>query len=166
MVVTNNASREYGRQSTFEVHFLIGTATGVEHLVETHTLTLFSDDDYRAAFENAGLTVAVVPSPYPERDRYVGTLRRSQATRAATIGRKAAWETENRPMVIAAPRQGRAEGVGFEPTGLITQRFSRPSRSAAPASLRTARYLRGSTRSKPVYGRSTCGTTRPPSLSW
>jgi hypothetical protein len=63
----------------------------------------------------------------------------------------------------------RAEGVGFEPTGLITQRFSRPSRSAAPASLRNARYrryLRGSTRSKPVNVRSTSGTTNAPSVSW
>ena len=35
-------------------------------------MTLFSDDEYRAAFERAGLTVEVLVSPHPDRDRYVG----------------------------------------------------------------------------------------------
>jgi dTDP-3-amino-3,6-dideoxy-alpha-D-glucopyranose N,N-dimethyltransferase/dTDP-3-amino-3,4,6-trideoxy-alpha-D-glucopyranose N,N-dimethyltransferase/N-methyltransferase len=60
------------RRTTLELHLLIGTTTGVEHLSETHTLTLFSDREYRAALEGAGLTVAdVVPSPHADRDRYV-----------------------------------------------------------------------------------------------
>jgi hypothetical protein len=42
--------------------------------VEAHHLTLFADEEYRAAFERAGLTVEVVASPHPDRDRYVGTL--------------------------------------------------------------------------------------------
>jgi SAM-dependent methyltransferase len=68
-------SRREGSQSILELHHLIGSGDGVEYIVETHLLTLFSDADYRKAFERAGLTVEVVPSPYPDRDRYVGTQR-------------------------------------------------------------------------------------------
>jgi len=65
------------RRTILELHFLIGTTTGVEHLTETHTLTLFSDDEYRAALEGAGLTVAdVVASPHADRDRYLAVLTR------------------------------------------------------------------------------------------
>ncbi|HXY91375.1 MAG TPA: methyltransferase domain-containing protein [Acidimicrobiia bacterium] len=68
------SSRE-DRRTTLELHFLIGTTTGVEHLSETHTLTLFSDDEYRAALDRAGLTtVDVVPSPHRDRDRYLAML--------------------------------------------------------------------------------------------
>lgn len=53
----------------FAIH---GRREALEHVKETHELTLFSDNDYRAAFEHAGVTVEVVPSPYRDRDRYVG----------------------------------------------------------------------------------------------
>jgi SAM-dependent methyltransferase len=66
-------SRRDGNRTALELHHLIGTVDGVEHVVETHVLTLFSDDEYRSAFERAGLTVDVVASPHPDRDRYVGT---------------------------------------------------------------------------------------------
>jgi SAM-dependent methyltransferase len=65
-----------GRRTTLELHFLIGTTTEVAHLRETHTLTLFSDDEYRAAFEAAGLQVVDVPSPHADRDRYVALSTR------------------------------------------------------------------------------------------
>src|SRR3954447_25633252 len=61
-----------GARTTLELHHLVGTNDGVEHLVEAHELTLFTDAEYRAAFERAGLSVEVVESPHPERDRYVG----------------------------------------------------------------------------------------------
>jgi hypothetical protein len=41
-----------------------------------HELTLYSDDDYRAAFDRAGLRVEITMSPHPDRDRYVGTSPR------------------------------------------------------------------------------------------
>jgi SAM-dependent methyltransferase len=63
-----------GMHTTLEMHHLVGTVDGVEHIVETHELTLFGDDDYRAGFEHAGLDVDVCTSPHPERDRYVGSL--------------------------------------------------------------------------------------------
>ena len=65
-------SRRTGTRTTLELHFLIGTVHGVDYLTEVHELTLFEDQQYRAAFERAGLTVDVVPSPHPDRDRYVG----------------------------------------------------------------------------------------------
>lgn len=66
-------SRRDGRRTRMEMHHLVGTPDGVEHLVETHELTLFTDAEYRDAFAHAGLGVEVVPSPMDDRDRYVGT---------------------------------------------------------------------------------------------
>ena len=66
-------SRRDGARTTLEMHHLVGSLDGVEHLVETHEMTLFSDDEYRDAFDRAGLVVDVTASPHPDRDRYVGT---------------------------------------------------------------------------------------------
>lgn len=66
-----------GAVTTLEMHHLLATLTGVDHIVETHQLTLFTDDEYRSAFERAGLAVDVVDSPHRDRDRYVGVLPRS-----------------------------------------------------------------------------------------
>ena len=61
----------------------------------------------------------------------------------------------------------------LNPRRLAPQRFSRPSRSAAPAPLQGHQATRaggaqpgGSTRSKPVRARSTSGTTNAPPGSW
>ena len=43
----------------FDFHYLIGTPAGVEHMVETHVLGLFTWDDYRHAFERTGLDTSV-----------------------------------------------------------------------------------------------------------
>jgi SAM-dependent methyltransferase len=67
-------SRRDGVNTTLELHHLVGTTDGVEHHVEAHHMTLFSDDEYRDAFERAGLTVDITASPHPDRDRYVGTI--------------------------------------------------------------------------------------------
>jgi SAM-dependent methyltransferase len=62
-----------GRRSHLELQYLIGrTGQDIVHVVEHHDLTLYTDDEYRRAFAAAGLTVEVVPSPYPDRDRYAG----------------------------------------------------------------------------------------------
>ncbi len=45
------------RISTTEMHYLVATPAGVEHFVEDHKLYLFTNDEMRAAFEAAGLTV-------------------------------------------------------------------------------------------------------------
>lgn len=62
-----------GRHTRLDLQYLIGrTGRPTVHVVEHHELTLFTDDEYRRAFTGAGLTVDVVPGPYPDRDRYAG----------------------------------------------------------------------------------------------
>ena len=41
--------------STIDMHYLLATVDGVEHIEEVHRMGLFSADEYRAAFEAAGL---------------------------------------------------------------------------------------------------------------
>src|SRR4051794_28212704 len=43
--------------STIEFHYLVGAGAGIEHFTEHHELTLFTDQQYRAAFAAAGLSV-------------------------------------------------------------------------------------------------------------
>jgi SAM-dependent methyltransferase len=45
--------------SVLDFHYLIGTPAGIEHEIEHHVLGLFDWDQYRAAFERAGLDVEV-----------------------------------------------------------------------------------------------------------
>lgn len=55
--VRMNGSRVEGNVSILDFHYLVGRPGTVEHLTETHALGLFTDDDYRSAFESAGLVV-------------------------------------------------------------------------------------------------------------
>lgn len=53
-----NDSRVEGRLSVMDFHYLVVRAgQPLEHLVETHTLGLFTDEEHRAAIEAAGLAV-------------------------------------------------------------------------------------------------------------
>ena len=49
------------RVSTTGMHYLVGTLDGVEHFVEDHELYLFTADEMRAAFEEAGLQAELDP---------------------------------------------------------------------------------------------------------
>jgi len=55
MVVRTNDSRVEGRLSIMNFHYLVGRPGTVEHFVETHAPALYTPDEYRAAFEAAGL---------------------------------------------------------------------------------------------------------------
>jgi len=44
-----------GSQSVLDMHYLVGSPSGIEHLVETHRLTLFSLAEYQSAFLASGL---------------------------------------------------------------------------------------------------------------
>jgi SAM-dependent methyltransferase len=74
-VVRVGRSRRDGDRTHLEMHHLVATLDGIEHLVDHHTLSLFDDAQYRAAFTKAGLAVESVDSPMPDRDRYVGQWR-------------------------------------------------------------------------------------------
>jgi SAM-dependent methyltransferase len=56
-VVRMNDGRVEGHLSIMEFHYLVGRSEGIEHVSETHTLGLYSADDYRAALEASGLRV-------------------------------------------------------------------------------------------------------------
>lgn len=66
-------SERRGSKTVLEHHYLVGSESSVEHLVERHELTLFTDEEYRDAFRAAGLDVEVTEGPMAGRDRYLGT---------------------------------------------------------------------------------------------
>jgi dTDP-3-amino-3,6-dideoxy-alpha-D-glucopyranose N,N-dimethyltransferase/dTDP-3-amino-3,4,6-trideoxy-alpha-D-glucopyranose N,N-dimethyltransferase/N-methyltransferase len=45
-----------GSQSILDMHYLVATPIGIQHLVETHRLTLFTLTEYESAFLASNLT--------------------------------------------------------------------------------------------------------------
>jgi ubiquinone/menaquinone biosynthesis C-methylase UbiE len=56
-----------------DFHYLVGTPNGVEYFRERHKLGLFSDNEYRRAFREAGLQIAYDAEGLTGRGLYVGT---------------------------------------------------------------------------------------------
>jgi SAM-dependent methyltransferase len=71
----NIAERE-GALSTMDMHHLVATPAGVEHIVARHELGLFTREQYEAAFRAAGLDVEHFPEALNGRGRYVAVKRR------------------------------------------------------------------------------------------
>jgi hypothetical protein len=46
-----------GRMSVFDLHYLIGTPDGTQHVVEHHEMGLFETEEMKALFEEQGLSV-------------------------------------------------------------------------------------------------------------
>ena len=65
-------SERRGDKTVLELHHLVGTRDGVDHLVDRHEMTLFAEDDYLDAFRIAGLDVEAVEGPFADRGRYAG----------------------------------------------------------------------------------------------
>ena len=61
-----------GPFSHMEMHYLHGVPESIRHFVEHHEMRLFSDDEYRAAFERAGLAVERLEPGLTGRGLYVG----------------------------------------------------------------------------------------------
>jgi SAM-dependent methyltransferase len=55
-VARMNVSQVRGRLSLLDFHYLVATPAGTEHFRERHQLGLFTHQEYRAAFQAAGLT--------------------------------------------------------------------------------------------------------------
>jgi SAM-dependent methyltransferase len=70
--VRMNGSRVERRRSILDLHYLVATPGQVEHLTETHVLGLFTDDEYRQAFELAGLEADHDPEGLMGRGLWVG----------------------------------------------------------------------------------------------
>lgn len=67
-----NTSFVKGRLSYFDLHYLIGTPEGTEHLVERHELGLFETDEMRAVITDAGLEVAYDAEGLTGRGLFIG----------------------------------------------------------------------------------------------
>jgi SAM-dependent methyltransferase len=64
-------SRRDGSATHLEMHHLVATQDGIQHLVDYHDLTLFTPEEYEAAFQAADLVAETVDSPTQGRDRYI-----------------------------------------------------------------------------------------------
>ena len=67
-----NVSGLEGNVATMEMHHLVATPAGVEHVVERHEMTLFTGDDYVEAFRAAGLDVSYDAQGLMGRGLYLG----------------------------------------------------------------------------------------------
>jgi SAM-dependent methyltransferase len=74
-VVRAGRSRREGKVALLEMHHLVVTVEGIDHLVDDHALTLFTPTEYEGALAGAGLGFEVMESPMPGRDRYVARRR-------------------------------------------------------------------------------------------
>jgi len=67
-----NTSQREGNLSIFDLHHLIGTPEGTEHIVEHHEMGLWTIAEMTAALEAAGLDVRHDPEGITGRGLYVG----------------------------------------------------------------------------------------------
>ncbi|MFH9138823.1 class I SAM-dependent methyltransferase [Streptomyces sp. NPDC017524] len=61
-----------GRATRMEVRFLVGDRDGIREFTETDVLTLFTKDEYLAAFTDAGCTAEFLPGDPTGRGLFVG----------------------------------------------------------------------------------------------
>lgn len=74
-IVRMSRSARRGKISFLSLEYLIGTAKRIEHRSEVHKLGLFTDEEYRSAFEAAGLDVFHDPQGLDGRGLYIGRKR-------------------------------------------------------------------------------------------
>jgi dTDP-3-amino-3,4,6-trideoxy-alpha-D-glucopyranose N,N-dimethyltransferase len=61
-----NYSRVVGNRSLIDIHYLIGDESGVRHVQEKKTLTMFTDAEYRGALRDAGFGNVVLEAYGPQ----------------------------------------------------------------------------------------------------
>ncbi|MDQ3327789.1 MAG: class I SAM-dependent methyltransferase [Chloroflexota bacterium] len=67
-----NVSAIEGRVAVLNFHYLVATPEGVRHFTERHELGLYTDEEYRRAFEQAGLEVSYEGDGLTGRGMYIG----------------------------------------------------------------------------------------------
>jgi Methyltransferase domain len=72
-----NVNAREGSLTVMDMHHLVATPAGVEHIVARHELGLFTSEQYEEAFRAAGLDVAHFPEALNGRGRYVGVKPRA-----------------------------------------------------------------------------------------
>jgi SAM-dependent methyltransferase len=70
-----NVSDVNGRLAIMEFFYLVGTPNGIEQFSERHEAALFTDDEYRQAFEAASLAVEHDQDGLTGRGLYIGRSR-------------------------------------------------------------------------------------------
>ena len=55
-LVRMTTSRVDGSEAILDMHYLVASSTGIQHLVETHRTTLFTLSEYESAFLASNLT--------------------------------------------------------------------------------------------------------------
>jgi SAM-dependent methyltransferase len=71
-----NINRVEENISYLDFHYLVATPTGIEYFSETHSLGIFTDDEYQQAFRSAGLKVVHDPDGLDGRGLYIGIKSR------------------------------------------------------------------------------------------
>ncbi len=71
-VARMNVSRQEGRESVLEFHYLLARPQGVEYFTEELRLFLFTHEEYINAFQQASLSVDFDPQGLTGRGLYVG----------------------------------------------------------------------------------------------
>jgi len=72
-IVRMSISRKRGRISLLDFEYLVGTATGIQHISENHEFGLFTHEEYLDAFKKAGFHVTHDPEGVDGRGLYIGT---------------------------------------------------------------------------------------------
>jgi len=86
-IVRMNLSERRGNRSILDMHYLVGSRAGVRHWVEHHDLGLFEANEYRAAFERAGLGFIALRAGFTgERGLLVGVKPPAVASHRAMSG--------------------------------------------------------------------------------
>jgi SAM-dependent methyltransferase len=70
-----NVSARDGRFAILDFHYLVGTPAGVWQFSERHEMALFTDDEYKLAFEDAGLIAEHDPQGLTGRGLYIARHR-------------------------------------------------------------------------------------------
>ena len=65
-------SRHDGNVAVLNFHYMVASRDGIRTFTEAHRLTMFTEDEYRAAFRSAGLLVDYDPSGLTGRGLFVG----------------------------------------------------------------------------------------------